>query len=59
MDRPNKADTNGRHKKAYSKPEIIRFPLRPEEAVLGTCKINLQTGPLSSSGCGTCKNAGS
>jgi len=27
-------------KKHYEKPEVKRFPLRPEEAVLGFCKSN-------------------
>lgn len=50
MHTPNKPDTNGGHKKAYSKPELIRFPLRPQEAVLGTCKIGTTggAGPLQS-----------
>jgi len=37
-------------KKKYEKPEAKRFPLRPDEAVLGFCKTNAASGP-SSSGC--------
>jgi hypothetical protein len=37
-------------KKPYEKPEAKRFPLRPEEAVLGFCKSNAATGPYGS-GC--------
>lgn len=34
-------------KKAYEKPIVRRFPLRPEEAVLGFCKTSASTGPGS------------
>ena len=37
-------------KKPYEKPEAKRFPLRPEEAVLGFCKTNAASGP-SGGGC--------
>ncbi|MEA2336362.1 MAG: hypothetical protein QOE82_369 [Thermoanaerobaculia bacterium] len=37
-------------KKTYEKPEAKRFPLRPDEAVLGFCKTNASSGP-SSLGC--------
>jgi hypothetical protein len=48
-------------RKPYEKPEAIRFPLRPDEAVLGFCKA---TGHGSTGGglCGRpggCPNAGS
>jgi len=36
--------------KKYEKPEAKRYPLRPDEAVLGFCKTNAATGP-SSLGC--------
>ena len=32
-------------KKKYEKPEAKRFPLRPDEAVLGFCKTNAAAGP--------------
>ncbi|HEX8169049.1 MAG TPA: hypothetical protein VF824_00750 [Thermoanaerobaculia bacterium] len=37
-------------KKPYEKPSVTRFPLRPEEAVLGFCKSNAAAGP-SGGGC--------
>ncbi len=50
-----------RVRKPYQKPEIKRFPLRPEEAVLGNCKTAGGSGP-SGVGCftvGFCQTAGS
>ncbi|MGA8806228.1 MAG: hypothetical protein WB973_00020 [Thermoanaerobaculia bacterium] len=38
-------------KKKYEKPEAKRFPLRPDEAVLGFCKTNAASGPSAISGC--------
>lgn len=32
-------------RKPYEKPEIKQVPLRPEEAVLGSCKNNIAIGP--------------
>lgn len=50
-------------KKPYQKPEAKRFPLRPEEAVLGNCKSNASGGPSAgSTSCfavGFCKTSGS
>jgi len=37
-------------RKPYETPRVMRFPLRPEEAVLGFCKTNAATGP-SGGGC--------
>jgi hypothetical protein len=48
-------------KKPYEKPEAKRFPLRPEEAVLGFCKSNGSSGP-NGAGCrgvSACASAGS
>ena len=48
-------------KKQYKKPEIKRVELRPEEAVLGFCKITSQFGP-GNPGCQTptaCSGVGS
>lgn len=48
-------------RKPYEKPAVKRFPLRPEEAVLGFCKSNAASGP-SGGGCrgvGNCFAAGS
>ena len=43
-------DKNAVEKKKYEKPVVTRFPLRPEEAVLGFCKANAASGP-SGGGC--------
>jgi len=32
-------------KKSYTKPEVKQVPLRPEEAVLGNCKVAGTGGP--------------
>ena len=34
-----------RSKKTYTKPELKQIPLRPEEAVLGFCKVEGSYGP--------------
>jgi hypothetical protein len=36
-------------KAAYEPPKVIRVSLRPEEAVLGHCKIVGHAGPVSGS----------
>jgi hypothetical protein len=33
----------------YEPPKVIRVSLRPEEAVLGHCKVTGATGPVSTS----------
>jgi len=38
-------------KAPYQPPEVVRVSLRPEEAVLGHCKVTGTTGPVS----GSCK----
>lgn len=48
-------------RKPYRKPEANRFPLRPQEAVLGFCKSTTSAGP-SGGDCrvvGFCRTAGS
>jgi len=42
-------------KKPYVKPEVKQVPLRPEEAVLGACKIGGSYGPTAPN----CKPLGS
>jgi hypothetical protein len=47
----------------YQAPTVIRVSLRPEEAVLGHCKVNGSAGPVGG-GCRTvgpitCKSIGS
>ena len=36
-------------KSAYEPPKVIRVSLRPEEAVLGHCKITGAAGPVATS----------
>lgn len=47
-------------KPPYQPPQVVRVSLRPEEAVLGHCKVAGVTGPISGS-CRTlfCKTFGS
>ncbi len=47
-------------KKKYASPKLTTISLRPEEAVLGHCKVSGSGGPVGS--CmplGTCPNSGS
>jgi len=41
------------NRQPYEKPTVMRFPLRPEEAVLGFCKSTSAPGPNG----GQCRNA--
>ena len=34
-------------KRSYTKPAVKRVPLRPEEAVLGACKVSGSFGPTA------------
>ena len=58
------SDEAGKGKKEpYQAPSVIRVSLRPEEAVLGHCKVNGAAGPVGG-GCRTvgpitCKSIGS
>jgi hypothetical protein len=47
-------------KPGYQAPQVVRVSLRPEEAVLGHCKVSGIPGPISGS-CMTvyCKTFGS
>jgi hypothetical protein len=47
-------------KKPYEPPRVLAINLRPEEAVLGNCKIGGSAGPVASS-CSTlhCSTIGS
>ncbi len=47
-------ETEKRKKQKYEKPTVTRFPLRPEEAVLGFCKTGGSSGPSG----GDCQNVG-
>jgi hypothetical protein len=46
---------------SYEPPRVMRVSLRPEEAVLGHCKVSGQAGPVSAScrGAVTCRSIGS
>jgi hypothetical protein len=43
-----KQDGDSKQKKPYTKPEIKQVQLKPEEAVLGGCKVSGQFGPALS-----------
>ena len=49
-------------KAPYQPPQVVRVSLRPEEAVLGHCKVSGSAGPASAS-CrtilGFCRSQGS
>ena len=45
-------------KKPYQKPTIRSVSLRPEEAVLGACKVASSAGPVGTCGV-SCSNTGS
>jgi hypothetical protein len=45
-------------RKPYERPVVKQVPLRPEEAVLGSCKITSGFGPTGTCGT-TCSDAGS
>jgi hypothetical protein len=56
--KPDSSRTHG--KKPYEPPQVTTISLRPEEAVLGHCKVSGSGGPIGS--CmplGTCPNSGS
>lgn len=50
MDESNGEEQKGK-KPPYTKPELRRVDLRPEEAVLGNCKTSGHAGPGSGSSC--------
>ncbi len=52
----NSKGTKG-EKKPYETPQIAKVPLRPDEAVLGACKIASGVGPFATCGT-TCPDAG-
>jgi hypothetical protein len=57
-----KLDPNDRPKKTYEKPEMVRVSLRPDEAVLGSCKSVSAVGPGGTGNCmlvGPCFTQGS
>jgi hypothetical protein len=63
MDDTQKEDAS-RPKRPYQKPELAQVQLKPEEAVLGNCKMQARRGPASANcalpgGGGPCSNSGS
>ncbi len=46
-----KRDDAPAKKKAYQKPTLIEIALRPDEAVLGACKVSGVSGPGGSGNC--------
>ena len=45
-------------KEPYVRPEVVKVPLRPKEAVLGFCKTDSSAGPGSGMDCTTCGSLG-
>lgn len=41
----------GKGKKPYTPPQLVVISLRPEEAVLGACKVSGTGGAVSPSSC--------
>jgi hypothetical protein len=56
----NEPIEQSRLRKPYEPPKVMAINLRPEEAVLGNCKIGSSAGPVASS-CSTlhCSTIGS
>jgi hypothetical protein len=46
-------------RKKYEPPELTKVSLRPEEAVLGACKISGGTGPIGNCIVSGCSSPGS
>jgi hypothetical protein len=57
----NEQNKSTKATKAYEPPKVMRVSLRPEEAVLGHCKVTGNAGPVSSTcrGTVTCRTVGS
>jgi len=53
--------TESNAKASYQAPQVVRVSLRPEEAVLGHCKVTGLAGPLGTScrGVAPCRTPGS
>jgi len=60
MTAPKHSDENNAPPKSYETPEVVRVSLRPDEAVLGHCKVPGVSGPGNAS-CGAlfCRTIGS
>ena len=46
-------------KKKYEAPQLTKVSLRPEEAVLGACKISSANGPIGNCTTSGCHSLGS
>jgi len=58
----NREEKKGTRKKPYAKPKMRRIELRPQEAVLGACKVNnASVGGGAGGNCSTvaCQSHGS
>jgi hypothetical protein len=49
---------HAKQKKPYIKPEVTQVQLKPEEAVLGFCKVSTGSGGPAAT-CNTCFGSGS
>lgn len=56
---PTDPQATAPEKKPYRRPELVKVPLRIEEAVLGACKTPSGGGPGSGSDCSVCSAPGS
>jgi hypothetical protein len=61
MDEKLEQEEPKKQRKRYERPTVISINLRPEEAVLGTCKSNTAAGPINSTcrAIGNCRGIGS
>ena len=50
----NESESQRTVKRAYQKPELTQVELKPEEAVLGACKLSGTAGPGHTKGQGGC-----
>jgi hypothetical protein len=51
----NQGDSERESRKQYEPPKLVVISLRPEEAVLGHCKIGGGSGPAQTSLSGPCE----
>jgi len=54
-----KRDDTPRKKRTYQKPTLIEVALRPDEAVLGNCKVSGASGPGAFGSCKPVANCSS
>lgn len=58
-DPPDAHPPGSGRKRPYQTPELVKVPLRIEEAILGACKTSFGGGVGSGSDCTVCSSAGS